>query len=106
MTEKSLRTRIQNKHDTEANWNKATSFIPKAGELIIYDQDENFNYVRLKIGNGEKTVIELPFYEKNIEEKINNKQDSISGTEGQFVVIDSNGKPTAKTILIAEEMSF
>ena len=28
-------TRIQHKHDVEANWLKATTFAPKAGELII-----------------------------------------------------------------------
>ena len=33
-------TRIQRKHDVEANWLKATTFAPKAGELIIYDVDE------------------------------------------------------------------
>ena len=32
-------TRIQHKHDVEANWLKATTFTPKAGELIIYDVD-------------------------------------------------------------------
>lgn len=28
-TEKNMSTRIIHKHDTEANWNKATNFIPK-----------------------------------------------------------------------------
>jgi hypothetical protein len=38
---KTLQTRIQLKHDTEANWNKATSFKPLPGEVIIYDKDTN-----------------------------------------------------------------
>ena len=41
-SEKQLNVRIQHKHDIEANWQKATNFTPKAGELIIYDADENF----------------------------------------------------------------
>ena len=29
--------RIINKHDIEVNWEKATGFIPKKAELIVYD---------------------------------------------------------------------
>lgn len=61
MSEKELKTRIQHKHDIEANWNKATNFIPKAGELIIYDSDENYSYPRIKIGNGFQNINTLPF---------------------------------------------
>jgi hypothetical protein len=50
--EKNINTRIEHKHDIEANWNKAINFIPKAGELVIYDPDENYSYYRVKIGNG------------------------------------------------------
>ena len=37
---KTLQTRIQLKHDTEANWKTAgnNGFKPLAGELIIYDE--------------------------------------------------------------------
>ena len=38
--------------------------------------------------------------------QIASKQDAITGTAGQFVVIGTNGKPTTKTILIAEEATF
>lgn len=34
------------------------------------------------------------------------KQDKITGTTGQFIVIGENGNPIAKTIPIAEEASF
>ena len=40
MPEKNIQSRIQHKPDTEANWNKITDFIPKNGEIIIYDKDE------------------------------------------------------------------
>lgn len=38
---KQLNARIQTKHDTEQNWQQAASFIPKAGEFIIYDAQRN-----------------------------------------------------------------
>lgn len=60
-TEKTLNSRIINKHDTEFNWLKATGFRPKAGELIVYDIDDTHDYERLKIGNGGDNVKDLPF---------------------------------------------
>jgi hypothetical protein len=59
--EKEIKTRIVHKHDTETNWNKATSFIPKAAELIVYDKDANHPWVRFKIGDGQTSVVNLPF---------------------------------------------
>ena len=62
-----IKTRIQLKSDTEANWNKAgpkensAGFIPLEGELIIYLPDETHEYSRLKIGNGVTNVVLLPF---------------------------------------------
>lgn len=79
-----IKTRIQNKYDIEANWLKATAFIPLAGELIIYDAEtkETFDaayasltdeqkaalgrttpitHARVKIGDGKTLVNELPF---------------------------------------------
>ena len=61
MAEKTLNTSIQMKTDTEANWNKATNFIPKNGEIIVYATDATHNYQRLKVGDGTKKVNELPF---------------------------------------------
>ena len=54
-------TRIRHKHDTEANWNKATNFIPLLGELIVYDPDASFSYCRVKMGDGVNVVSALPF---------------------------------------------
>lgn len=60
-------SRIIHKHDTEENWIKAINFIPKQGEIIIYDKDDNYNYERMKIGNGVTNVNNLPFImEKDI----------------------------------------
>ena len=53
--------RIQNKHDVETNWERAVNFIPKVGELIVYDPDETHTYSRFKIGDGVTSVNSLPF---------------------------------------------
>ena len=59
-------TRIQNKHDIEANWDKVTNFIPLAGEIIVYDADENYNYSRIKIGDGITLLKNLNFNEGSV----------------------------------------
>ena len=62
-----IKTRIQLKSDTEANWNKAgpkdgsLGFIPLRGELIIYSADETHAFSRLKVGDGVTNVVSLPF---------------------------------------------
>lgn len=63
--EKTFQSRIQLKHDTEAHWQLATGFTPKAGEMIIYDADAN-NPVRYKIGDGVTNVNALPFAGTNV----------------------------------------
>lgn len=59
--EKVIKTRIQMKSDTQANWDKQYNFIPMRGEIIIYSADDSHHYSRLKVGNGETTVTVLPF---------------------------------------------
>lgn len=59
--EKNMNARIQHKHDIEINWDKASNFIPKIGEIIVYDIDDNYNYSRFKIGDGVRAVTDLEF---------------------------------------------
>lgn len=54
--EEIIKARQIQKHDTEFNWYKAEGFRPKAGEIIVYD-----DLKKIKVGDGEKTVQELPF---------------------------------------------
>ena len=61
MAEKTAKLRIKQKHDTEANWKKATNFRPEAGELIVYDADNTHSAPRFKVGDGTKLVNALPF---------------------------------------------
>ena len=73
--EKNVNARIQLKHDIEANWNRAETFIPKQGEIIVYDIDDNYDYERFKIGDGKTRAIDLPFY---LEEEISHLLDKIN----------------------------
>lgn len=60
-----LKTRIQNRHDTEANWTTASNatkpFIPLKGEVIVYDPDTTNTSPRVKIGDGVTKVGDLAF---------------------------------------------
>ena len=47
-------------HGTAAEWEN-NDYVPKDGEIIIYDIDENYNYTRVKVGDGNNTAINLSF---------------------------------------------
>lgn len=61
MADKKIPARHIQKHDIEANWNKATNFVPKLAEIIVYDKDNIYDYPRFKIGDGVTKVNELSF---------------------------------------------
>lgn len=61
MATQTFKGRSQQKRATEADWLKATSFAPLAGELIIYEPDETHAYPRVKVGDGVTLVNDLPF---------------------------------------------
>lgn len=61
MADKTVKIRLVLKHDTEENWVKAANFIPKQGEVIIYDKDDSHTYTRVKVGDGTTKVNDLPF---------------------------------------------
>lgn len=98
-SEKTLNTRFQNKHDIEANWNKATNFIPKVGEMIVYDKDSNFNYPRIKIGDGSANVINLPFI--NTDYYTKSEIDAYN-----FITVDDIDTICGNTIQIASEVKY
>lgn len=51
-----INSRITQKSDTKANWDKATNFTPLKGEIIFYS-DLN----KIKVGDGATKVTNLPF---------------------------------------------
>ena len=86
MANNTIKTRIQLKNDTEANWNSAVlstdsskgtkesgnSFIPLKGEVIVYSAENNNDilpvgrttllpFSRFKVGDGVTNVADLPF---------------------------------------------
>lgn len=81
---KSLKTRIQNKHDIEANWLLASNFVPLAGEIIVYDPDETHDIPRVKIGDGETLVNNLKFIDADLVDALANKADTEHGTHVSF----------------------
>ena len=110
--EKMMNARLQQKHDIEANWIKAVNFIPKAGEIIIYDAEtaesalpdgrtEPISYPRVKYGDGVSYVENLPF---SFELATDNEIINMLAEEDMLVsVADSDGSILAdenKNILI------
>lgn len=61
MNEKRINARFTPKGDIEANWKKATGFVPLDKEVIIYKPDEDHSYSRMKIGDGITEINDLPF---------------------------------------------
>lgn len=61
MSEKTLKTRIQNKRGTTAEWATGTApnFVPKDGEIVAYTDVH-----RIKVGDGTTKVSALPFVDK------------------------------------------
>lgn len=75
-------TRLCPKGDTEANWNKATGFVPLDKEIIIYKPDEMHSTARFKVGDGVTVVQDLPFAGADmavIEQLINEKGELLIG---------------------------
>lgn len=82
--EKNITSRIQQKHDTAANWAKATTFIPKKGEIVIYDAEYNTGgvqtqAVRFKIGDGSRTINNLPFALIDYDTRIASLESTVNG---------------------------
>lgn len=91
MANKTFQSRIVQKHDTEANWKKATNFVPLKGEIIVYD-DLN----KIKIGDGITKVNDLKFTTVNPSE-IELIDLATVATSGSYN--DLNDKPTIPTTI-------
>lgn len=61
MGEHSLSARMQQKIDTAANWAKATNFVPKKGEIIVYSDGGGVGVPKIKVGDGTTKVGNLKF---------------------------------------------
>ena len=79
MANVTVKTRIVNKHDTTANWNARSTFIPKAGEIIIYTDTH-----KVKVGDGTSTISTLPFID-NVDLSNYVTESELSSTIGETV---------------------
>ena len=63
MPVKTIKARIPNKIDTFSNWEKATNFIPLAGEIIVYSDGNGSDVTTpmFKMGDGIHNPHDLPF---------------------------------------------
>lgn len=91
-----LKTRIQNRHDTEANWTTASNatkpFIPLKGEVIVYDPDTTNTSPRVKIGDGVTKVGNLAFVGGNISKFVTtDTEQTISSLKSFSQGINVNG---------------
>lgn len=85
MANKTVKTRVFNKHDIETNWAKAVNFIPKKGEIIIYDKDDTHSCPRFKVGDGETVVSSLPFITDVLGKTVFESDEFTSGEENDLV---------------------
>ena len=95
-TEKTLKTRLLMKTDTSANWSKATNFIPKAGEIIIYSDDER----KIKVGDGLTKVSSLKFVNQDELAKITTLGNELLAVKNGYVpnTRTINSKPLSANI--------
>lgn len=96
MQEKQMPSRFQQKRDIEANWIKATNFIPKAGEVIVYSaekesdelptgRDYYIKEARLKIGDGVTNVTNLKFILSDTLGNVKAALDKIHNIQNVFI---------------------
>ena len=102
-TEKKITSRIQQKHDVAANWAKATNFIPKKGEIIIYDAEYSASgvetqAVRFKIGDGSKTVNNLPFAVIDYSSDIETLEQKVANNSTAIGALQENTVPKTRKI--------
>lgn len=89
---------VAHRNDTAEKWAKAVNFIPKKGELIIYNPDPTIegDKIKFKFGNGIDNVNALPFaividsdlddkstnpiQNKVVKEALNTKESSVNKT--------------------------
>jgi hypothetical protein len=93
--EKQINSRIQQKHDIEANWitagNAEKPFIPKVAEIIVYDCDDKYDYERLKIGDGIHNINELSFINNDVINRLQYLENINDYSKGlEFSTIDTN----------------
>jgi hypothetical protein len=97
-TEKTLKTRVLMKTDTTANWSKATGFVPKKGEIIVYSDDAR----KFKVGDGVTKVSALKFVNQDELAKITTLGDELLAVKNGYLPL--YGGTVTGTLTINEEL--
>lgn len=100
MAEKSLQARIQNKIDLTANWEKATNFVPKKGEIIVYSDGGGTGIPKMKVGDGATKVGSLEF----ITATVPDASDTVSGIVNTGEQTFGGNKTFQKTLRVVDSM--
>ena len=73
-----MKARVSQLCKTEAEWTNLPDFVPLKGETIIFSPDKQYNYARLKVGDGSTKLKDLPFFiDSAINDSINNHLNNI-----------------------------
>ena len=92
MENKAINAVIVPAHHTEAVWNENyADYIPENGEFIIYDIDDNYSYIRIKLGNGTDAVGVLDFTDQYLQDMHEVLFKDTTHSEGSFLVKGSTG---------------
>lgn len=100
MADSIVNARIQLKNDTEAHWSLATNFVPRQGEIIIYNAETNSDnlnarsYPRFKVGDGVTTVNNLPFYSVDLAQQARSVQHTLTFGAGNVYQYDGSADVT------------
>lgn len=57
-----MKARVSQLYKTEAEWASMPNFVPLRGEFIVFAPDEHHSYARMKIGDGNTLLVNLPFF--------------------------------------------
>jgi hypothetical protein len=80
-----MKARVSQLCKTEAEWSRLPNFIPLKGETIIFSPDKQYNYARIKVGDGLTKLKDLPFFiESSINDFINNHLNNIIVDAGRI----------------------
>lgn len=100
MGEHSLSARMQQKIDTTANWAKATNFVPKKGEIIVYSDGGGTGVPKMKVGDGTTVVGSLEF----ITATVPDASDIVSGIVNTGEQTFGGNKTFQKTLRVVDSM--
>lgn len=74
------------KNGSQADWDSLVNFVPKKGEIIIYNPDESHSYSRMKVGDGVHIPKDLPFVSGGSSGTIGALEHSLTfGAGGEYV---------------------